>query len=241
MSDSPNEPDIALWYDQRYLTGHEQSFGRPSEESVHRISKMKLTSSVSILDVACGQGFFLKAAEEAGHHSYGLDIAFEAVKIAKHVSASSPVFVGSGEQLPFPDSFFDCLTCWGALEHHPNMNHALAEFVRVTKPNGIVFLRVPNRRFWVYILGEMFGRQSGTEQQEVMEHLLSLEEWKKLLIENGLTIQEVTADNWFLQQRFQTRDGLIASLKLAFRKIALLVAPLSNTYVFDFLCKVHKS
>lgn len=42
------------------------------------------------------------------------------------------------EELPFDDASFDLLTCRLAFHHFPNPRQALAEFVRVLKPGGIL-------------------------------------------------------------------------------------------------------
>ncbi len=236
----PDQTNAADWYNARYRSGQEQSFGRPPEESVQRLTKLNHEPQGRLLDVACGQGFFLKAAQDAGYQTHGIDIAHEAVAIARRVSPQSDLQVASGENLPYPDDYFDVLTCWGSLEHHPDMRRALAEFTRVTRSGGKLFLRVPNRAFWVYRAGALLGRRSGTEQQDVIEHLLTLEEWRNLFTSAGLTIHTVTADNWFLQQPFRRSDGAAGTVKLALRKLALL-APLPATYVFDFLCQVNKA
>lgn len=45
--------------------------------------------------------------------------------------------------LPFADSTFDLITCFGVLHHIPNVSKALAEFRRVLTPDGILLIREP--------------------------------------------------------------------------------------------------
>lgn len=231
---------VANWYNQRYRQGHEQSFGRPPAESRQRLAKLPPIQNQKLLDVACGQGYFLDAVHHAGGHAVGVDIAEEAIAIARQISPDSHLVTTSGQALPFPGQFFDVLTCWGALEHHPDVTLALREFGRVTKPGGVIFLRVPNRAFWIYTIKQKLGLEVGTEQQDVIEHLFTLDEWRSLLQEAGLDVIDVTADNWFLQERFNLSAGLKATFKLALRKLALAAAPLRYTYTFDFLCRTAR-
>lgn len=233
-----NYAKVITWYDRRYRDGLEQAFGRPPEESSLRLSKLQLgEEKIVLLDVASGQGFFLRAAASVGHETYGLDISLEAIKISRRICLKSRLVVGSGEALPFPDRTFDVLTCWGALEHHPNIQWALSEFVRVTRLNGKILLRVPNRSFWVYRLKAFLGYRIGTEQREIIEHLLTLDQWRTLLLNSGMTILSITPDDWFLRQPFDASNGIFDVYKLALRKFALTLAPLSNTYQLDFLCQ----
>ena len=71
-----------------------------------------------LLDIACGIGLLLKAGEDAGLKTSGLDISDEAVKHAKRNSPESEVVAGDGENLPWPEGSFDYVTSLGSLEHY---------------------------------------------------------------------------------------------------------------------------
>lgn len=240
-SKHPDTKTISDWYNRRYASGQEQAFGRPIEEYYDRLQKIPLQPNQRILDIACGQGFFLKVAQEQGHSTWGVDISAVAIDITRRVTPETHAVNASGQTLPFPDNSFDVVTCWGSLEHHPDMELALSEFVRVARSQSIMFLRVPNRDFWLYQLMSKLGMKGGTEQQDIIEHLLSLEEWKNLFTQAGLSIEQITPDNWFLKQSFNMQPGFQTNLKLLVRKFALRVSPLNKTYCFDFLCRVNKA
>jgi ubiquinone/menaquinone biosynthesis C-methylase UbiE len=238
----PSVQTIANWYNQRYLNGQEQAFGRPFQESVLRLNYLPSVANLRVLDVACGQGYFLKAVQDAGGQAFGVDIAIEAAKIAREQASAGQVSTASGEHLPFPDHSFDILTCWGSLEHHRHMEQALSEFVRVLKPGSRLVLRVPNREFWVYlVLRKFLRRPVGTEQQDIVEKLLSLDEWRTLFEQAGISVDSISADKWFLQHPLSDMPNIPEKLKLLGRRLALAVAPLRYTYVFDFVCHVRIS
>jgi SAM-dependent methyltransferase len=48
----------------------------------------------------------------------------------------------SGE-LPYPDNYFDLVTCSGTIHHTPNVSFILSELHRVMKPGGYLLLREP--------------------------------------------------------------------------------------------------
>ena len=48
----------------------------------------------------------------------------------------------SGE-IPFPDNFFDLITCSGVLHHIPNVSFVVSEIARVLKKGGVFILREP--------------------------------------------------------------------------------------------------
>ncbi len=228
---------VADWYDERYRSGQEQSFGRPVHESVLRLGYLPPREHLRILDVGSGQGYFLLAASEAGHHVIGIDVSRESVRISNTISQTARACVASGQHLPFESNAFDVVTYWGTLEHHQDMRQALDECHRVIKPDGQIILRVPNRQFWVDRLRSLFGLQTGTEQAELIEHALSLDEWKMLIDQTGFEVISVAVDDWFLRQPFKTAIGWRKKLTLAFRKVAIAVAPLNQTYVFDIVCR----
>jgi len=46
-------------------------------------------------------------------------------------------------ELPYPDNFFDLVTCSGTIHHTPNVSFILSELHRVMKPGGYLLLREP--------------------------------------------------------------------------------------------------
>jgi ubiquinone/menaquinone biosynthesis C-methylase UbiE len=237
MQSKIDTQNVKDWYDARYRSGHEQSFGRPPYESELRLHYLPAKEQLRILDVGAGQGYFLLAAHNEGHQAIGIDISLESANIAAQVSPQTPVYVANGQNLPFENNTFDVVAFWGTLEHHPDMQQTLKECHRVVKQDGRVILRVPNRLFWVYQIWELLGLQTGTEQSELIEHMLSLDEWTALFNQAKLEVLSTDVDDWFVQQPFNTAKGLRKKATLALRKFAIAAAPLTRTYTFDFVCK----
>ena len=46
-------------------------------------------------------------------------------------------------ELPYPDNYFDLVTCSGTIHHTPNVSFILSELHRVMKPGGYLLLREP--------------------------------------------------------------------------------------------------
>jgi len=72
------------------------------------------------------------------------------------------------EPLPFPDQTFDIVVCNHVLEHIFQTENALRELKRVTRPDGIIILGVPNISNWysriMFLFGYMpLGLECGTE------------------------------------------------------------------------------
>jgi ubiquinone/menaquinone biosynthesis C-methylase UbiE len=54
---------------------------------------------------------------------------------------------GIAEDLPYPDQSFDFIHCITVLEHVEDVEKALLEMYRVLKPNGMIYIHMPNYRF----------------------------------------------------------------------------------------------
>jgi ubiquinone/menaquinone biosynthesis C-methylase UbiE len=113
-----------------------------------------LPGKSDILDVAAGCGQFLFRALEAGYNCYGiepehwkLDFIREKNKVLNRPSEwADKVGCGVGENMPFPDNSFDCVTSYQTLEHVQSPAKVIAEMIRVTRPGGGICLRCPDYR-----------------------------------------------------------------------------------------------
>ncbi len=60
------------------------------------------------------------------------------IKSAPHIHYESPL-----HEIPVEDGFFDTIICNAVLEHVENPEQVLAEFARVCRPGGVLYLCVP--------------------------------------------------------------------------------------------------
>ncbi len=91
-------------------------------------------SPETVLDVGCGEGYYLTAAAPEGCEAWGLDISKDAVRYAAVRNKNARWVVGTASHLPFADGSFRCLVSMFALTEP-------AEFFRVLAP-GSVFVQV---------------------------------------------------------------------------------------------------
>lgn len=97
-----------------------------------------------VLDAGCGLGRWVKWLEDHGHEVCGVDLSFEALRIAKHHVPQLDLAVADVRALPFPDEHFQAVLSMGVLEHFEEGPHAgLAEARRVLAPGGLLFLSLP--------------------------------------------------------------------------------------------------
>ena len=94
-----------------------------------------------ILDAGTGTGVMLGELGRFGNAT-GLDNSRDAIEFCGKRGFSN-VVEGSAESLPFSDSSFDAVCAMDILEHLKDDRRALAEFFRVLRPGGVLFITVP--------------------------------------------------------------------------------------------------
>jgi SAM-dependent methyltransferase len=104
---------------------------------------LKYIKNGRILDVGCGDGFFLKYLEEKGWKVCGVEPGEVGARYAREVLGIE-VFTGNLEDANFPDNCFDAVSLYAVFEHLPDPIKTLKEIKRILKPGGILFISVPN-------------------------------------------------------------------------------------------------
>jgi SAM-dependent methyltransferase len=95
-----------------------------------------------LLEVACGNGYFLKKYASHVHSVAGLDLSELMVKLAKkkhkdRVAAGTGEFVqGEAAQLPWKDNRFSIVITMGSFVGFPKPLDSLKEMCRVLRPGG---------------------------------------------------------------------------------------------------------
>lgn len=122
----------------RLLTGLDMQKGR--EDIVNRLH---LLPGMRLLEVSPGPGVFqalLRAAVGRAAHLAALDLSLNMLRQCRqqHAAERVELIQGNAQHLPFADNAFDALFHFGGVNLFNDPNRALAEFVRVVRPGGIV-------------------------------------------------------------------------------------------------------
>src|SRR5580765_2679424 len=233
MTPSPSANDVKSWYNKHYAAKGLESM-RPAAAYPLFLDLLEARPGTRLLDVSCGAGSLLAAANARDMDAVGVDLSDQAVKLAKRVAPSAEVAVGAGEALAFRDGTFDYVTCLGSLEHFLDMGRGLEEMKRVAKPDARFCVMVPNQDF---IGWKVLGHQ-GTAQQDINEHLQSLAAWRRLFEEHGLQVVGATPDRWHAM-RWRApgaRGGVVKRFLLGpVLEVAWRLIPLRWQYQFVFV------
>jgi SAM-dependent methyltransferase len=115
--------------------------------------RLEFAKVARVLDVGCGQGHWgrtvLRHVPETAR-LVGVDPEprwvekAAAVAREREISDRTEYVVGRVECLPFADGAFDLVTCQTVLMHVPDVEAALREMIRITRPGGRVLAVEPN-------------------------------------------------------------------------------------------------
>jgi 2-polyprenyl-6-hydroxyphenyl methylase / 3-demethylubiquinone-9 3-methyltransferase len=101
------------------------------------------------LDIGCGGGFLAEEFAALGCQVTGIDPSRPSIEAARAHAAGRGLridyLIGSGEQLPVPDSAYDLAYCCDVLEHVSDVDRVISETARVLKPGGLYLFDTINR------------------------------------------------------------------------------------------------
>lgn len=121
-----------------------------------RLRELGFSGYTSILDAGCGMGQWSIAMAGLNNHVTGADINIGRLLVAKDIAIAMAIknvdFQFSGaERSPFYDDSFDAVFCYGVFMF-THMPSALAEFYRVLKPGGKLYLNVNSFGWYLHLL-----------------------------------------------------------------------------------------
>lgn len=129
-----NVGDMAEKYNLGSLKNIANDLGRSFlREKISYIPKTKV-----ILDVGCGTGLDLQAYKDMGFSKlFGIDPSEKSlVEARKNISEKIKLNVGTFEEIPYKDNFFDVVISRHALHYSKDIQSSIKEVCRVLKKGG---------------------------------------------------------------------------------------------------------
>jgi len=114
---------------------------RAAKSQLGLIKKYK--SGTTLLDIGCGEGFFLFNAANAGYITKGVELSQDAVAYAREefgLDVENKPF----EVMKLPENYFDVVTMWQVLEHLPYPLATLEKVHRILKTGGLLVVSTPD-------------------------------------------------------------------------------------------------
>ncbi len=109
--------------------------------SIEFLKWLNMPSNLNWLDIGCGTGALSEAIEQncLPNKISGIDPSQGFIeKIKQRISSNCEFRVGNVEKLPFENESFEVIVSGLALNFFPNLERAVSELKRVSKPNGVI-------------------------------------------------------------------------------------------------------
>jgi arsenite methyltransferase len=178
------------------------------------LDTIRLKQNINALDIGCGLGFpVIELAQRLGESSrvFGIDpwegaIERSLFKIRKYQISNVKIIKGVAEELPFEDSFFDLIVSNNGINNVQNMERALWECARVSKPNAqfVITLNLEDTMIEFYQAFEKVLKENNLDsliakmKNQIYSKRKPLSEINELLISAGFKIMDIQHDKFYL-------------------------------------------
>ena len=105
--------------------------------------KSLLSHSSKVLEVGCSTGHFLHTIKKHVNEVVGIELDQSHAKFARE-KCNLNVYDRPINETSIPDNYFDIIFMFQVFEHIPNPIEFLSEYKKYLKPNGIIYIEVPN-------------------------------------------------------------------------------------------------
>ena len=150
-----------------YFRGHNVEQKKQSGLELMQSFEQKLGKKGRFLDVGCGAGELLWAADKAGWKTEGIDPSADFIEIGRQrLGVNGRVM--TLEEADYPDNHFDAVVMGGIIEHLYDPLGTLREVWRVLRPGGWLFFDAPNEDGLYMRAGNLYMRLRGRDWVVVM-------------------------------------------------------------------------
>jgi SAM-dependent methyltransferase len=158
-------------------------------EDLKRIKQYK--PSGRFLDIGTNMGFFLRMAKGGSWDLYGVEPSPSLSELARKYFGLN-VKTAYLEAAGFESNYFDVITLTDVFEHIADPGKMLNEIKRILKPDGVLFIKVPNGLFNLFKLklAQLTGRLKNYDLFDSYEHVVhySSSLLEKMLKKHGFKI-----------------------------------------------------
>lgn len=201
-----------LAWDEEY---RHVTWGGP--RSISMLGEFISSSTSRILDAGCGNGRYLLPLSR-NYDAVGIDVSATGVSKAdayiRKSGQEASLLVSTITELPFSESSFDAVLCYGVLQHlfENERNQAMSEFKKVLKPGALLFFEafgVDDMRYG----GEEVERDTFVRKGGIIYHYFSETELRLLFNEfEILSLENIKSEKRFKGELY-TRHHIRAILR----------------------------
>lgn len=152
-------------YDASSSVGAEMLFAKTLE----KIEKYRKPPG-ALLDIGCGKGEFLKITKDRGWLVSGVEASKGMAEYAAK-TLKLDIFCGLLKDANWANHSFDVITLNMVLEHVDDPHELFKEMSRLLKPDGIIFIEVPNMDSFMLACARFYFRLKGLDWSPLLSPL----------------------------------------------------------------------
>ena len=188
-----------------------------SQIKEYALSKSNLP--LKLLDIGCGEGYFLEVARDNNFEIYGTEISPHAAELASK-RLGKPVFLGPLINADFQEGYFDIVCLIDVIEHFNNPCQQIRRIHRILKKGGLLCIHTPN-------LNSLYSKVMGQRwfQIKPREHLFYFSDRSLPILLNRFkfNVRTLKATGIYVTPRYlanilsETNHSLARTLSLFFK------------------------
>lgn len=172
-------------------------------QSIHAAFLRHLPPGGPILEAGAGRGRWVFHLRRLGYDCRGLELAQSEVAFARSFDPQVPIDQGDVLGTPYESGSFDAVISLGVLEHfEEGPSAAFAEIRRILSPEGLLFITVPTRNLFRFLLIDrlmdlrtLLRRLTGTPLM-FEEYRYSRKQFSGILRKEGFEIVDMVPDDF---------------------------------------------
>lgn len=142
--------EFAEWYEKERHDGYHAFIDRLETNLI-----LPHSAGKEVLEIGCGTGLILQRVASVAERAVGMDLSAGMLEHAR--KRGLEVVKADATDLPFEDESFDLVYSFKVLAHVQEIDLALREMVRVTRPGGRLILEFYNRLSLRYLAKRLAG------------------------------------------------------------------------------------
>ena len=157
LNPQPSDDELARIYNADYFLGSNTEKSSQAVREIKQATARLYLSEISrycgpdsghLLEIGCGDGDFLVAAQAAGWRVTGVDYSATACEKARQRLKNGEVFCGELQSVRLEAEQFDLCVISDVIEHVRSPMKFLREIHRLLKPGGALFIATPSIGSW---------------------------------------------------------------------------------------------
>lgn len=182
----------------------EENIGLCAMQTIEPVFNRHLPKQGKILEAGCGLGRWVIYYRRKGYDIIGIDLAKDAVAMAKSYDPAVPVFIDNILKANYPDGHFDAVISLGVVEHfEEGPMEALNEAHRLLAKGGLLFVSVPlQNTFRILLVNHLkrikkFIRTRKGRSYIFEEYRYTQKQLECFLTSAGFEVIDVAVDDFF--------------------------------------------